>query len=93
MEDNLCIGETLPTRKAKTSKGNYLKFDLRERGWTRWHDSPLVGKTDQTCHRYGGGEYYLFNAERSMLPRTGPNGRRNTTNGKNEDQEEKAAEG
>lgn len=45
----------------------FLKSDLRERGWTDGMIRRWLGEPDSTHPRYGGGEYYLFEAERVLV--------------------------
>src|SRR5438105_4587243 len=39
---------------------HFLQRDLLERGWTKPLILQLLGEPDETRHRYGGGEYHLF---------------------------------
>lgn len=43
---------------------HFLQCDLLERGWTKSLISRLLGQPDEIRHRYGGGEFHLFECKR-----------------------------
>src|SRR5260370_36424924 len=45
-------------------ENHFLQRDLLERGWTKPLILRLLGEPDEIRHRYGGGEYYLFERKR-----------------------------